>query len=94
VCVGELAAAAVALSESLIDLIPLAVDAVRLAFRAGLLVFSVGNDIEPRTVNQGSWALNIPKESGAGWLDNLVAIQDNSVCHRKSQLSDCIRSLE
>ncbi|KAF2184183.1 putative polyketide synthase [Zopfia rhizophila CBS 207.26] len=76
VCFGEIAAATVALSASLNDLIPFAVDAVRLSFRGGILAVAVGNDIEARDANGGSWALSVPRDTGLDSSENLVALHD------------------
>ncbi|KAH8821290.1 hypothetical protein F5884DRAFT_827558 [Xylogone sp. PMI_703] len=75
-CFGEVAAAAVALSASLNDLIPLAVEAVRISFRGGILASSVGDDIEARSTNKGSWALSIPRDANLHSLDSLTALHD------------------
>lgn len=77
VCFGEIAAAAVALSSSLHDLIPLAVDAVRLAFRGGVLAASVGEDIEAAAGGdrRASWALSVPRSTGLDSPEGLAALQ-------------------
>lgn len=46
-CTGALAAAAVSCSSNTLELLPLAVEAVRLAFRIGILVDKMARSIEP-----------------------------------------------
>lgn len=46
-CTGALAAAAVSCSSNTLELLPLAVEAVRLAFRIGMLVDKMARCIEP-----------------------------------------------
>ncbi|KAJ5714630.1 polyketide synthase [Penicillium malachiteum] len=60
-CVGQLSAAAVSLAKNVVELIPIAVDTVRLAVRLGSLVFTVGGDLEVEE-HQDPWALLIEKE--------------------------------
>lgn len=78
-CFGIVTATAVALSASLTDLIPLAVDAIRIAFRGGILASSVGNNIEHRNANQGSWALSIPRDTNLHSSENLLALHERLV---------------
>ncbi|KAF3384876.1 Conidial yellow pigment biosynthesis polyketide synthase [Penicillium rolfsii] len=59
-CVGQISAAAVSLATNLHGLIPIAVDAVRLAVRLGSLVFTVGGDLEAQG-GKDSWAFLIEK---------------------------------
>ena len=56
VCTGLLAASAVASSCSLTSLIPLAVQTLRIAFRLGSRVATVGNQLESRTSVPQSWS--------------------------------------
>lgn len=46
-CTGALAAAAVSCSSNALELLPLAIEAVRLAFRIGILVDNMAGCIEP-----------------------------------------------
>lgn len=55
-CTGLLAATAVASSQSLTALIPLAVQAVRIAFRVGAVVSTKADILEKVTEGQTSWA--------------------------------------
>lgn len=48
-CTGLLSAVAVSLARSLVELIPLAVEVVRIAFRMGAAVSEVQEKIEPRS---------------------------------------------
>ena len=54
-------------------------DAVRVAFRGGLLALTVGNDIEGKSSNEGSWALSIPRDTKLDLLENLEALHDRLV---------------
>jgi hypothetical protein len=56
ICTGLLAASAVASCTSLTSLIPLAVQAVRIAFRLGSRVTSVGNQIECQSETKQEWS--------------------------------------
>ncbi|KAF2444613.1 ketoacyl-synt-domain-containing protein [Karstenula rhodostoma CBS 690.94] len=76
-CVGQLAAAAVSLSVSLSDLIPLAVEATVLAFRTGVLTESVGNSIELKASGDGSWAVSVPASLGLRDEQGLAELQEN-----------------
>ena len=49
------------LATNILELIPLAVEAVRLAVRLGSLVFSVGGDIEG-DLDFAPWALSVDKD--------------------------------
>jgi hypothetical protein len=55
-CVGQLSAAAVGLSTSLLELVTLAVEVVKIAVRLGSLVFTVGGDLEEDSEG-APWAL-------------------------------------
>lgn len=64
-CTGALAAAAVSCSRSTLDLVPLAVDAVIVAFRTGLLVTDVAQRVAPSYEFDGSWSIIIPGSTSA-----------------------------
>ncbi|KAK3307264.1 uncharacterized protein B0T15DRAFT_394431 [Chaetomium strumarium] len=65
-CTGALAAAAVSCSRSTIELVPLAVDAVVVAFRTGLHVAGMAQRLEAaETVEDESWSVVIPGQSSA-----------------------------
>ena len=55
-CTGALAAAAVSCSRSILELLPMAVDAVTVAFRTGMLVTDVAQRIEPSDASDRSWS--------------------------------------
>lgn len=61
-CVGQLSATAVSLTKSLVELIPFAVEAVRIAFRVGTVVTNVKNELEPGHEDQ-TWAMSREKSS-------------------------------
>ncbi|MCJ1251163.1 hypothetical protein MMC30_008394 [Trapelia coarctata] len=73
ICYGELAATAVRLARSLQDLVPLAVDAVRLAFRGGVLTAARGQDIEIEEAAAGSWAMTVSRATG---LDSAAGLAE------------------
>ena len=55
-CTGALAAAVVSCSGSILELIPMAIDAVTVAFRTGMLVTDVAQRIEPSDGSDPSWS--------------------------------------
>jgi hypothetical protein len=55
-CTGALAAAAVSCSRTTLELIPIAVDAVIVAFRLGMLVTDVAQRVEPSEASDPSWS--------------------------------------
>lgn len=59
-CTGLLTAVTVSCCSSLPELIPVAVDSVVLAFRAGLLVEDVRMGIEPSVTKRDSWSVVVP----------------------------------
>ena len=59
-CTGLLAAAVVGSSRSLVDLLPVAVEVVRIAFRIGSLVNEVRDQIEQPSTHSTSWAVVLP----------------------------------
>ncbi|KAH6673078.1 hypothetical protein B0J14DRAFT_701044 [Halenospora varia] len=56
ICTGLLSASAVASCDSLVSLVPLAVQAVRIAFRLGSRVAIVGEQIESRLAGKQDWS--------------------------------------
>ena len=56
-CTGTLAAAAVACSRSTLDLIPMAVDAVVVAFRIGLHVTDTAERFAPLPASDRTWSI-------------------------------------
>ena len=63
-CFGELSALAVSLAKTLVELLPIAVEAVRLAFRTGSLAASIAKDIERPTDPPETWSIVLPKDTG------------------------------
>ena len=59
-CTGALAAAAVSCSRSTLELVPMAVDAVTVAFRTGMHVMDVAQRLEPWAASDQSWSILIP----------------------------------
>ncbi|KAI9654283.1 MAG: Type I Iterative PKS [Alyxoria varia] len=57
---GALAAAVISCSASVFELVPMAVDAVTVAFRIGLVVTSTAQRFEPSDVLDQSWSLIVP----------------------------------
>lgn len=72
VCLGELSATAVTLASSLIQLLPLAIEAVRVAFRAGLAADRVARELEQVTSPRQSWSVAISRDN--------VVIDQNVLC--------------
>lgn len=71
VCTGALAAAAVSCSRSVLELVPMAVDAVTVAFRTGVHVMDVAQRIEPSEASDRSWSLIIPGAASAEAVNRL-----------------------
>lgn len=71
VCTGALAAAAVSCSRSVLELVPMAVDAVTVAFRTGVHVMDVAQRIEPSEASDRSWSLIIPSAASAEAVNRL-----------------------
>ncbi|MCJ1436265.1 fusarubin cluster-polyketide synthase [Xylographa pallens] len=59
-CTGVLAAAAVGCSRSTLELVPMAVEAVLVAFKTGMHVTNVGKRIEPLQDSDHSWSMLVP----------------------------------
>ncbi|KAK2800875.1 fusarubin cluster-polyketide synthase [Onygenales sp. PD_10] len=59
-CTGALAAAAVSCSASTVDLVPLAVDAVKVGFRTGLFVADIAQRVAPLHEPDQTWSVVIP----------------------------------
>lgn len=59
-CTGALAAAAVACSCSILDLIPMAVTAVKVAFRIGMRVMDAAHRLAPTEMFDRSWSIIMP----------------------------------
>lgn len=57
---GQLSAIAVSLSRSLTELIPLAVESVRLAFRSGMMATTVRDELEHSSESE-TWAMQTPR---------------------------------
>ena len=65
VCTGALAAAAVSCSRSVLELVPMAVAAVTVAFRTGMHVMDVAQRIEPSDATDQSWSIIVPGAASA-----------------------------
>jgi hypothetical protein len=81
VCTGLLAAAAVASSRSLSALIPVAIQTIRIAFRLGSRVATVGDQLESRIDSSQTWStivLGIGREDAEAAL---VEFNEKHVSH-------------
>jgi hypothetical protein len=79
VCLGELSAAAVSLASSLTQLLPLAVESVRVAFRAALAADRVSRELQQAASPRRSWSIAISRDSGATDQDILDDIHTEIV---------------
>lgn len=70
-CIGQLSATAVSLAQSLTELIPLAVESVRLAFRIGLLATTVRDELETQVNPEDAWAMAVSKDVDLGLLTTI-----------------------
>jgi Starter unit:ACP transacylase in aflatoxin biosynthesis len=86
-CVGQLSAIAVSQARSLIELIPLAVESVRVAFRTGLAAIRVRDELEQQSSPQESWAMTVSREVGLTENSLLEAIHGEMV--RNAGLANC-----
>ncbi|KAL9130124.1 MAG: hypothetical protein Q9217_001598 [Psora testacea] len=83
-CFGELSAAAISLARNLVELLPIAVEAVRQAFRGGVLINATANELEPQNIPEESWSLAVPRESGLADGDRIEQIcKDLEIPKRK-----------
>ena len=69
-CTGALAAAAVSCSRSTLDLVPLGVEAVIVAFRTGVHVSDVAQRIEPLLDFDESWSIVVAGSAAAGIVED------------------------
>jgi hypothetical protein len=77
ICVGQISATAISLARSLTELLPLAVDAVRIAFHLGRLTTASRNDLEASS--DDAWAIVIPRDTIVSTEDILDGIIKESV---------------
>ena len=78
-CFGELSATAVCVARNLVELLPIAVEAVRQAFRGGILTGTTARELEPQDVLKDSWSLAVPRDCGLGESDRIKQICDELV---------------
>jgi len=84
VCTGLLAASAVASSHTLSALIPLAVQTIRIAFRLGSRVATLGEQIEPKTQTLQTWStivLGVGREDALEALTQFNETNVNALLH-------------
>lgn len=72
-CTGALAAAAVSCSRSIVDLVPLAVDSIVVAFRVGLLVTDCARRLTLPRENDQSWSIIVPRSTAAEAVDQFCS---------------------
>ncbi|KJZ76404.1 hypothetical protein HIM_04133 [Hirsutella minnesotensis 3608] len=65
ICTGTLAAAAVSCSRNMLDLVPLAVDAVIAAFKVGMRVADAAARVAPLDNSDPSWSIVVPGTASA-----------------------------
>ncbi|KAI4192426.1 MAG: hypothetical protein LQ346_004317 [Caloplaca aetnensis] len=74
-CTGALAAAAVSCSQSTLDLVPLAVCAVKVAFRTGMHATDVAQRLEPSSTSSHSWSMIVANSASAEAALNAFSAQ-------------------
>ena len=79
-CTGLLAAAAVASARSLTDLIPLAVEAVRVAFRTGAYVGAASDALDQKNQARESWSTIVPNVSESAARVAIDEFHKQNVC--------------
>ena len=75
-CTGSFAAAAISTSQTLFDLVPVAIEAVLLAFRTGLRSLELRDDIEkPMSRITPSWSVivNYQEAQAVGMIEDFSA---------------------
>lgn len=77
ICVGQISATAISLAKSLTELLPLAADAIRIAFRLGRLTAAARNDLEASS--DEAWAVVIPRDRKVPTEDIIDGIIRDSV---------------
>lgn len=80
-CLGELSAAAVSLARSLVELLPLAAESVRVALRGGFAANRISREIEQPSSPQRAWSTVIPKTNELAQPNVLNAAQLAIVSH-------------
>ncbi|KAJ5124897.1 uncharacterized protein N7515_008722 [Penicillium bovifimosum] len=85
-CVGQLSAAAVGLSSSLLELVTLAVEVIRVAVRLGSLAFTVGGDLEDDSEG-APWALLVNTDIVS--KDDLLSLVATLVTYSPRQQFEC-----
>lgn len=78
-CVGELSAIAVSIAKSLTELIPLAVQSVRVAVRTGVAALTIRNDLEEQNNPRDSWAMSVSREAGLTEVETLDLMHQQTV---------------
>lgn len=81
-CVGQLSAIAVSQARSLVELIPLAVESVRIAFRTGMVATNIRDELEQQSSASETWAMTVPADVG----NELETIQNETVRNFRSVL--------
>ena len=79
-CTGLLAAAVISSSRSLVDLLPVAVEVVRIAFRIGSLVNEGRDQIEHASSQSSSWSVVLPGLSELDAVRIIKEFHESSVC--------------
>jgi hypothetical protein len=72
-CTGALAAAAVSCSRSILDLVPLAIHSIVVAFRVGLLVTDCARRLTLPLENDQSWSIIVPRSTAAEAVDHFCS---------------------
>lgn len=93
VCTGLLAASAVSASRSLTSLIPLAVQTIRIAFRLGSRVATVGYQVESRTDVPQTWSTIVLGISSDDAEIALSEFNENNVCYTNYILNKLLTRL-
>lgn len=72
-CTGALSAAAVSCSRSILDLVPLGLDAITAAFRIGLLVADCARRLTSADESEQSWCIFVPSLTEARVVEQFCA---------------------
>ena len=92
-CTGLLAAAVVSSSRNLVDLLPAAVEVVKVAYRIGSLVSEVAEQVEQLSIHSPSWSVVLPGLAEQELANDLKVFHEQKVClsnKNKCETSDSV----
>ena len=76
------------LARNLLELLPIAVEAVRQAFRGGVLTYTTAKELEPQSGLDESWSLAVPRDSGLADGERIEQLCVQLVSSRRASQND------